>query len=552
MKLRREWTRKMRHLFFLLVKRAMEAAVTQPRTRLYVRTLGMSLLAKTKEAVLSVKTQVHAPIQAIVMEQTMRHHVQVEQEGLEGQVELAELADAPADLLVFLVWTSNLIMGDIPSPITKKNKKMELSWYNSYIEISKKSVLLYNAHKNKFALCKKELANMLLDDLRQLKQSFPDFYLLLIQNGFLIDDANCEANEIAQIGYEQCASKETYQIIINPTLNCNFRCWYCYENHSSYSKMGTETLARVNKFVKNISEQSEIKSIHLSFFGGEPLLCYNDIIRPILDNSKLLERKIISSIQFTTNGFLISDYMIEHLKSLHYDVSFQITLDGDKEHHDRIRFSASGGSYNRIVRNIKKLLSAGFHVTIRINFTKKNLLSLLKIKDDFISISEEEKRLMQIDFQKIWQEEHLDNDDVVLRDTICKFKSAFYNISDSYNRMNSLISPCYGDCLNECVINYNGDIYKCTARDFLPEKRLGYLEEDGHIRWNNPKIAEERVLFRLHKDICKKCRIYPLCGGGCAQTSYEAGATACVACKSEKEKDGIVLSRFHDYIVIKK
>lgn len=63
---------------------------------------------------------------------------------------------------------------------------------------------------------------------------------------------------------------------INPTLDCNFRCWYCYENHIKGSCMTPETYGNVVKLVKNrIAKQPNLKYLQLSFFGGEPLLRFD-------------------------------------------------------------------------------------------------------------------------------------------------------------------------------------------------------------------------------------------------------------------------------------
>lgn len=40
-----------------------------------------------------------------------------------------------------------------------------------------------------------------------------------------------------------------YRLTINPTLNCNFSCWYCYESHNKKS-MSEETLQNALKFIQ--------------------------------------------------------------------------------------------------------------------------------------------------------------------------------------------------------------------------------------------------------------------------------------------------------------
>ena len=44
-----------------------------------------------------------------------------------------------------------------------------------------------------------------------------------------------------------------------------------------------------------------------------------------------------------------------------------------------------------------------------------------------------------------------------------------------------IYSPCYADRANSVIVNYNGDVYKCTACDFAKTKREGKLNEDGTI-----------------------------------------------------------------------
>lgn len=44
---------------------------------------------------------------------------------------------------------------------------------------------------------------------------------------------------------------------------------------------------------------------------------------------------------------------------------------------------------------------------------------------------------------------------------------------------------CYADKENEAVINYNGKVYKCNARDFKEDNCEGILDESGNIQWND-------------------------------------------------------------------
>ena len=110
-------------------------------------------------------------------------------------------------------------------------------------------------------------------------------------------------------------------------------------------------------------------------------------------------------INFTSNGYLLCDRMIDHLTEGNERISFQITLDGDRIQHNLVRHTSCGiGSYDRIVRNVITLLKKGIHVILRINMTTRNIDSTKNILNDLKELTENEKSYLSVDFQKVWQE----------------------------------------------------------------------------------------------------------------------------------------------------
>ncbi len=45
-------------------------------------------------------------------------------------------------------------------------------------------------------------------------------------------------------------------------------------------------------------------------------------------------------------------------------------------------------------------------------------------------------------------------------------------------------NSCYADKINQMTVNYDGGVYKCTARDFNEKNRLGQLCDDGTVLWD--------------------------------------------------------------------
>ena len=287
-----------------------------------------------------------------------------------------------------------------------------------------------------------------------------------------------------------------------------------------------------------VETRSQLQSFPIAFFGGEPLLYFKDIVLPIIRFHDALCKQYhipYTSIGFTSNGGLLNPEMIAVLAQ-YENVQFQITLDGGKEAHNKIRYSYKGqDSYTLILHNVISLLKNGIDVRLRINYTAESLDSLTDIADDLSMLSENDKSRLEVDFHQVWQERSPSKDLDGIRNVVDYFyKKKLYVI---FNDVNMVRNPCYGDRRNTAVINYNGDIYKCTAKDFNVINRDGYLNENGDIVWL--KSQDYRANIRFKDGFCNTCRIAPLCGGGCSRYMLEQDQNANKSCiyKSEERID---------------
>lgn len=430
---------------------------------------------------------------------------------------------------------------------------MKKSIYNNELCLSSPYYLIYNTFTNSFLVIKRNLYDAYLSlSIPDIFDKYPTFYNQLLQAGCFVAD---EENELEKLKHriteiDECL--ENYTLIINPTINCNFSCWYCYEKHLAQSKMSSETLEFVKRHITKIASNNVLKCFSLGFFGGEPLLYYKDVVRPLLKHfqATCLKFGINPSVAFTSNGYLLTDSMIKELKTFGIS-SFQITLDGNKSLHNTIRFPFVGAdSYTKIVNNIKKLLVANIFVVLRINYTSDNLINTKDIAKDFENLPCESRKRIHVDFQRVWQDKKVNDTDI--SDTLIECIEAFEKIGIKvYGEiLNQVWNSCYADKKHQAVINFNGDVFKCTARDFTKENRLGTLNEDGTITWDEKKM-KQREGVRLSKEVCQHCRIAPICGGTCTQRGLDSGdSNQCVRGLDESGKDKIVLNQFY-YNVVK-
>lgn len=427
---------------------------------------------------------------------------------------------------------------------------MKLSKFNTAVNYDD-SIIYHNSFTNKFLLLDPFLSDLVhsikdQSDVETLHEIHEDFYNALLEFGFLLEDDVDEMQNVRNLIDSIDNQDSYYHLIINPTMNCNFSCWYCYETHEKKSQITEETIDKIDRLIKNIFKSNpQMNTIVLSFFGGEPLLFYNRM-SDIMKKTKLITESLNKRLEIaiTSNGLLINENVIEELKT--YNIAgFQITLDGNKEKHDLVRFiSKSKGSYEPIMENIKNLARNGISITLRINFTKLNLVGLEEVIDDLQDLSEEEKKCIELSMQKVFQEKHSQE--------LARSVNAFKEYAKKHGILHrssvladTVRNSCYADKTNQMVVNYNGDVYKCNARNFNQANKEGVLTEDGDVVWNEQH--NKRLIPKLTNKPCLECSILPICGGGCSQMIVEnIGKDYCVHNFDDDSKKRVILNMFLD------
>ena len=157
-------------------------------------------------------------------------------------------------------------------------------------------------------------------------------------------------------------------MVVNLTNQCNLRCKYCFTDHNS-RKMSLNTLKQAIKFG---TEKCSVKRI--TFFGGEPMLEFENLIKPIV--KWVEEEKIDISFGMTTNGTLLDEEKIKWL--FEHNIGFLLSIDGNKESQDYNRPQINGeGSFDLVQNNLKTILNYFPNITFRSTvtpFSAKNLV----------------------------------------------------------------------------------------------------------------------------------------------------------------------------------
>lgn len=388
---------------------------------------------------------------------------------------------------------------------------MKKSYYQLSTKVDKNYFLHINFMNNSYIILNRELHKMYenADSVDGLQTQNKMLYKALVEYEFIIND---DFDELSYIEFEKKKTKfdnSLYHIIVNPTLDCNLSCWYCYERKQKKSVILNDVIESIKKNIIVHNDQSPFRTLKLSFFGGEPFLQFNaikDITEFASDFCKKNNKSFI--LDFTTNGSLIKKRYLETISQ--FPCVFQITLDGNREQHNKIKFTKDRklDTYQLTISNIKNILETieNCFVAIRINFDAHTLNYFDDILED---IKDLDRKRVKIILKRIWQVNDKIIDKAVLLDTIQKlFDNDF--IVDYYTQG----GVCFGEMLNEAVINYDGKVFKCTTIDeFNEQNSYGYLDkETGEIIWNR-KIST--IGHDLTKNRCKKCKLYPSCLGPC-------------------------------------
>lgn len=374
----------------------------------------------------------------------------------------------------------------------------------------------------------------------------------LINKGFLINDDICEKELVKSFFFTRKHSNRIYNLIINTTLECNLGCWYCYETHIKKSFLPLSLVSTILEHLKIKASTEPFEVLELSFFGGEPMMNYR-AIKNLLDGIKVLsdEAGYKVNLTFVTNGTFLHERYADLLKP--FPTRFQITIDGDEQMHNSVRKYKSKnfteGSYEKIINGLKLFNSveAEFYFTIRINYDNNVLANIDNlIKDlDFLN-----RKRTFISLHRIWQYSATAQDYKNLFDAIERINSKRFIVNTF--RLVQKFESCYADNYNHAVINYNGEVFKCTARDFTKAPAEGILNSDGFIEWDTARINK-----RLSVDIpqkCLDCSLLPCCPGICSQQLIEATDINSIECpfKDSISKENMILLNIKQKLIARK
>lgn len=139
------------------------------------------------------------------------------------------------------------------------------------------------------------------------------------------------------------------------THDCNLGCGYCYAGAKLNKRMSSETATKV----VDLAFSDGSPRVNISFFGGEPLLTYDQLVASATYAHTLAnERGVEVRMTVTTNGTLLDTARAKELHEL--GVYIALSIDGTREAHDAGRPKMGGGSsFDDVARGLGVLVDRG-------------------------------------------------------------------------------------------------------------------------------------------------------------------------------------------------
>lgn len=400
--------------------------------------------------------------------------------------------------------------------------RMVPSRYNAMTDAEDGGVILYNSYTGAIVTYTEEERRDVSAVLDGKTEGLEELAAQMKEMGFLVEARVDEARR-AEFLYQNIGRTDSLHLAILPTEQCNFRCFYCYEDYAR-GKMGEDTVQGIKNYV--LHQAPVLRQLSVSWFGGEPFAAA-DVMEEL---SKFFievcgRHNIEYKAEALTNGYFLKKELFE--KALDWKINhFMITVDGPRDIHDARRvLVGGGGSYDRIMENLKamKATDHAFEVSLRSNFDYDNLPYMEQLIDLLAEEFAGDRRFQMYirpvgcmggandHMLKIVKDEEKNDKIWELNRLALKKGLAMSALVET--ALMPLGSTCYCVKPNSFVIGSQGTLYKCSVALNLDSNMVGRVLPDGTFEMDYDKLAFWTTEGDSMNEACGSCFFRPSCNG---------------------------------------
>jgi uncharacterized protein len=380
----------------------------------------------------------------------------------------------------------------------------------------------------------------------------------LVENGFVVESRDEERRAVTDYFTSIREDTEQLKVTVLTTLQCNFACDYCFQgDHGDYNKsaakMSLDTARKVALWLEHRLDELGPRKLHLTLFGGEPLLNL-PVAYYLAERCQALcdERGIAQSISIITNGLLLTPEVVERLLPFGL-MGVKVTLDGDRHTHNRMRpLRGRQGTFDRIIENVRRVADK-LPITIGGNFDESSWDSYPALLD-FLREQDFADRIVKINFKPIIKAPEpatpkgiiplmvVGSNDKPLGGTCmtsagagggraasacdsCHFVDEKMTYLRDETRKHGFatgdgvhMGPCEIHRRHAYTIGPDGALYACPGFTGDATESTGHIEGLDES-WRQAAAARFERLT-AHKEECGDCSFVPVCGGGCSVAAH--------------------------------
>ena len=320
--------------------------------------------------------------------------------------------------------------------------------------------------------------------------------------------------------------------------------------------MSEATAAETLEFLARDAREQARTSLHVSMYGGEPML-HPDRLHQLMDGLLELQEQlqIPVVVLFYTNGTIVRPDVLAKLKRFDdYDV--QVSLDGTKEEHDRNR----NGSWDRVVSNLERLdelsIPRAAHPVVSAPYRfVETYENLAEQGFGFVWMQTFEypvyrsSESLRVDVE-VWSREYRAFCDHYL-DALERGERVFVMpLLASLSHLLAIKRPGVGRCRargDYIGVTPDGRIHPCVIAAGLGRFAVGQVK-NGVERGKLADFAgyvEQRARLR---DECERCSIRRYCQGSCLGNCFHEGGVSDELCRMLEEKLKIEVAFVFDLV----
>lgn len=301
------------------------------------------------------------------------------------------------------------------------------------------------------------------------------------------------------------------------THQCNLGCPYCYAGRKFERSMSDEVAWKALKLAFSGPQDEPVE---VSFFGGEPMLRFREMVRHTRTAAALARRRGRDvRFQVTTNGTVLDDHHLRFLARYGFHVA--VSVDGVGEAHDRQRPFRSGRPSSPLVwRNLARAARALPSLQVLVVVTPANVRDLPETVEKLREVGVARISLLP-EVEGDWTAPDREALSSVYHRLARVALAGVGSLSlEPFTRRFSpgwAAKPCkFGE--GEVSVSPAGNLYPCArlvGTDSRPELRLGTVHE-------GPQVERAQALRTESQQRMAACGT----GGPCACVAFMPGEVA--------------------------